>query len=276
MMEKDLTPLRIMLDLDCNPYGKEPADWEVSFKSAALSVMEQKSHLRCRYEITTEQEESAMTNPITILLVDDHEIVRQGVRGFFDTHDEFDVVGEAENGKQAVNLAEELIPDVVLMDLIMGAMDGVEATRQVKNISPRSQIVVLTSYHEDEHIFPALQAGALSYILKDVKMEELAEAVRKAARGEATLHSRVASRVIQELHGSKRDDDRLYTQLTSREMEILKLIADGFNNHQLSEHLVISEHTVKGHVSNILSKLHLVDRTQAAVYAWKKGVVRRE
>lgn len=238
--------------------------------------MEQKSHLRCRYEITTEQEESAMTNPITILLVDDHEIVRQGVRGFFDTHDEFDVVGEAENGKQAVKLAEELIPDVVLMDLIMGAMDGVEATRQVKNISPRSQIVVLTSYHEDEHIFPALQAGALSYILKDVKMEELAEAVRKAARGEATLHSRVASRVIQELHGSKRDDDRLYTQLTSREMEILKLIADGFNNHQLSEHLVISEHTVKGHVSNILSKLHLVDRTQAAVYAWKKGVVRRD
>ena len=217
-----------------------------------------------------------MNNPITILLVDDHEIVRKGVRGFFDSHDEFEVVGEAESGADAIKLAEDLIPDVVLMDLIMSDTDGVEATRQVKNISPRTQIVVLTSYHEDEHIFPALQAGALSYILKDVKMEELAKAVRKAARGEPSLHSRVAARVIQELHGSKRDDERLYTELTSREMEILKLIADGFNNHQLAEHLVISEHTVKGHVSNILSKLHVVDRTQAAVYAWKKGVVRRD
>jgi NarL family two-component system response regulator LiaR len=217
-----------------------------------------------------------MNNPITILLVDDHEVVRQGVRGFFDSHDEFEVVGEAENGADAVKLTEELIPDVVLMDLLMSDTDGVEATRQVKNISPRTQIVVLTSYHEDEHIFPALQAGALSYILKDVKMEELAEVVRKAAGGESSLHSRVAARVIQELHGSQRDDERLYTDLTSREMEILKLIADGYNNHQLAEHLVISEHTVKGHVSNILSKLHLEDRTQAAVYAWKKGVVRRD
>jgi NarL family two-component system response regulator LiaR len=217
-----------------------------------------------------------MNNPITILLVDDHEVVRQGVRGFFDSHDEFEVVGEAENGADAVMLTEELIPDVVLMDLLMSDTDGVEATRQVKNISPRTQIVVLTSYHEDEHIFPALQAGALSYILKDVKMEELAEVVRKAAGGESSLHSRVAARVIQELHGSQRNDERLYTDLTSREMEILKLIADGYNNHQLAEHLVISEHTVKGHVSNILSKLHLEDRTQAAVYAWKKGVVRRD
>jgi DNA-binding NarL/FixJ family response regulator len=217
-----------------------------------------------------------MNNPITILLVDDHEVVRQGVRGFFDSHDEFEVVGEAENGADAVKLTEELIPDVVLMDLLMSDTDGVEATRQVKNISPRTQIVVLTSYHEDEHIFPALQAGALSYILKDVKMEELAEVVRKAAGGESSLHSRVAARVIQELHGSQRNDERLYTDLTSREMEILKLIADGYNNHQLAEHLVISEHTVKGHVSNILSKLHLEDRTQAAVYAWKKGVVRRD
>jgi DNA-binding NarL/FixJ family response regulator len=133
-----------------------------------------------------------MNNPITILLVDDHEVVRQGVRGFFDSHDEFEVVGEAENGADAVMLTEELIPDVVLMDLLMSDTDGVEATRQVKNISPRTQIVVLTSYHEDEHIFPALQAGALSYILKDVKMEELAEVVRKAAGGESSLHSRVA------------------------------------------------------------------------------------
>jgi len=217
-----------------------------------------------------------MNDRITILLVDDHEVVRQGVRAFFETHAEFEVVGEAKNGAEAVKLAEEYIPNVVLMDLIMPGMDGVEATRQIKNISPRTQIVVLTSYHEDEHIFPALQAGALSYILKDVKMDELAEAIRKAALGEAVLHPHVAARVIQEINGDKNDEFNPHTDLTSREMEILKLIADGLSNSEIAKQLVISMHTVKGHVSNILSKLHLADRTQAAVYAWQKGVVRRE
>jgi NarL family two-component system response regulator LiaR len=216
-----------------------------------------------------------MDEPITVILVDDHEVVRQGVRAFLEAQAEFAVVGEAATGAAAVKLVEEYIPDVVLMDLVMPGMDGVEATRQVKNKSPRTQIVVLTSYHEDEYIFPALQAGALSYILKDVKMEELAEAVRRAARGEASLHPRVATRVIQELHGSKRDEVNPFTELTKREMEILKLIANGLSNSDIAGQLVISEHTVKGHVSNILSKLHLVDRTQAAVYAWQKGVVRR-
>jgi NarL family two-component system response regulator LiaR len=216
-----------------------------------------------------------MDEAITVVLVDDHEVVRQGVRAFLEAHAEFAVVGEAATGAAAVKLVEEYIPDVVLMDLVMPGMDGVEATRQVKNASPRTQIVVLTSYHEDEHIFPALQAGALSYILKDVKMEELAEAVRRAARGEASLHPRVAARVIQELHESKRDEVNPFTELTKREMEILKLIANGLSNSDIAGQLVISEHTVKGHVSNILSKLHLVDRTQAAVYAWQKGVVRR-
>ncbi|MFC2028965.1 response regulator [Chloroflexota bacterium] len=217
-----------------------------------------------------------MHEPLRILLVDDHEVVRQGVHAFFDAQESIEVVGEAESGAAAVKLVEELVPDVVLMDLIMPGMGGVEATRQVKNISPRTQIVVLTSYHEDEHIFPALQAGALSYILKDVRMDELAEAVRKAARGEATLHPRVASRVIQELHSEKKDHNRPAADLTKREMEILKLIADGLNNSEIAEQLVISLHTVKGHVSNILSKLHLADRTQAAVYAWQEGVVKRE
>jgi NarL family two-component system response regulator LiaR len=217
-----------------------------------------------------------MNNRITVLLVDDHEVVRQGVRAFLEARHEFAVVGEAETGAAAVELAEEHVPDVVLMDLVMPGMDGVEATRQVKNKSPRTQIVVLTSYHEDEHIFPALRAGALSYILKDVKMEELAEAVKRAARGEAWLHPRVAARVIQELHGSRSDEIDLLTDLTKREMEILKLIANGLSNSEIAGQLVISEHTVKGHVSNILSKLHLADRTQAAVYAWQKGVVRRD
>ena len=217
-----------------------------------------------------------MNDLITILLVDDHEVVRQGVRAFFEAHAEFDVVGEAKNGAEAVKMAEEHIPNVVLMDLIMPGMDGVEATRLIKNISPRTHIVVLTSYHEDEHIFPALQAGALSYILKDVKMDELAEAVKKAALGEAVLHPHVAARVIQEIHRDKKNAFNPLSYLTNRDMEILKLIADGSSNSEIATQLVISMHTVKGHVSNILSKLHLADRTQAAVYAWQKGVVRRE
>ena len=217
-----------------------------------------------------------MSEPIRILLVDDHKIVRQGVRAFLDAHEGIDVIGEAGSGAEAVKMVEERVPDVVLMDLIMPGMDGVEATRLAKNISPRTQIVVLTSYHEDEHIFPALQAGALSYILKDVEMDELAEAVFKASRGEATLHPQVASRVIQELHGRKKDENTLDVDLTKREIEILKVIAQGMSNSEIAEKFVISTYTVKGHVSNILNKLHLADRTQAAVYAWQQGVVGRE
>ena len=185
-----------------------------------------------------------MNNPITVLLVDDHKLVRQGVRAFLEAHDEFLVVGEAESGKSAVELAEETVPDVVLMDLIMPEMDGVEATRQVKNVSPRSQIVVLTSYHEDEHIFPALEAGATSYILKDVDMDELADAIERAARGEVILHPSVASRVLQELHGAKKDEVNPFTELTKREMEVLKLIASLEEDDDVSrgfENLLIGE-----------------------------------
>jgi len=163
----------------------------------------------------------------------------------------------------------------VLMDLVMPGMDGVEATRQVKRVSPRTQVVVLTSYHEDEHIFPALKAGALSYILKDVSPNELAEAIRKAALGEAVLHPRVAARVIKELQGVPRDAINVYNELSDRELEVLKLIAEGLSNAAIAERLVLSEKTVKGHVSNILSKLQVADRTQAAVYAWREGVVRK-
>ncbi len=216
-----------------------------------------------------------MSIPITVLLVDDHEVVRSGVSAFLASQPDFEVIGEAKSGTEAVDLALKLVPDVVLMDLVMAKMDGVEATRQVKTVSPRTKIVVLTSYHQDEYIFPALQAGAISYILKDVKMDELAEALRRAAQGEATLHPRVASRVIQELHGANREELNPYTELTEREMEVLKLIAQGQSNSEIAESLVISVNTVKGHVSNILSKLHLADRTQAAVYAWQQGIVRR-
>ena len=228
-----------------------------------------------------------MSIPITVLLVDDHEVVRSGVSAFLASQPDFEVVGEARSGTEAVDLALKHVPDVVLMDLVMSKMDGVEATRQVKAVSPRTKVgnpaavfrrfhvVVLTSYHQDEYIFPALQAGAISYILKDVKMDELADALRRAAQGEATLHPRVASRVIQELHGANREELNPYTELTEREMEVLKLIAKGQSNSEIAESLVISVNTVKGHVSNILSKLHLADRTQAAVYAWQQGIVRR-
>jgi NarL family two-component system response regulator LiaR len=217
-----------------------------------------------------------MDKKITVLLVDDHAVVRQGVRAFLEARREFTVVGEAGSGVEALKLTEQHIPDIVLMDLIMPEMDGVEATRQVKNISPRTQIVVLTSYHEDENIFPALEAGAISYILKDVDLDDLADAIHKAARGEVTLHPRVAARIIQELHNTRSGEINPFTELTNREMEVLKWIANGLSNSEIAAQLVISEHTVRGHVSNILSKLHLADRTQAAVFAWHKGVVRRD
>ncbi len=216
-----------------------------------------------------------MSEAVTVVLVDDHQVVRKGLRAYLDAVPYIDVVGEAESGEAAVRLADKYVPDVVLMDLLMPGMDGVEATRQIRKISPRTQVVVLTSYHQDEHIFPALQAGAISYVLKDIKMDALATVIRQSAQGEATLHPRVAARVIQELHGPRKEEFNPYTELTERELEILKLIADGMSNQEIAGQLVISQNTVKGHVSNILSKLHLADRTQAAVYAWKEGIVRR-
>ena len=217
-----------------------------------------------------------MPGPITVLIVDDHEMVRKGAKGYLEAQPEIEVVAEAESGTEAVRLAREYVPDVVLMDLVMPGMDGVEATRKVKDISPRTQIIILTSFHEDEHIFPALQAGAVSYLLKDVKAVELVEAIRRASIGEATLHPRVAARLIKQFSHGENNRTNVFTELTEREVEVLTLIARGFTNQKIADDLVISVGTVKGHVSNILSKLHLADRTQAAVYAWQEGIVRRE
>lgn len=215
-----------------------------------------------------------MADPITVLIVDDHEVVRKGIYGYLDTLPEYEVVGEAASGEQAIELAKQLVPDVILMDLMLPGIDGVETTRIVKNFSPRTQIVVLTSFHDDSLIFPALKAGAISYILKDMKMSKLAEAITKAHHGEVILHPKVASRVLQNI---RKDDGEsiIYTELTDRELDVLKLIANGSSNSQIANDLVISENTVKGHVSNILSKLHLADRTQAAVFAWQEGIVKR-
>ncbi len=216
------------------------------------------------------------SDTITVLLVDDHAVVRQGLRAFLDAQEGIEVIGEAENGLQAVELALRTAPDVVLMDLIMPDMDGVEATRRVKAASPRTQIIIFTSYYKDEHIFPSIRAGALSYVLKDASPSELAAAIRKAAQGEAVINSRVAARLVQEIQGVKDEPVNPFAELSDRELEVLRLIAAGRNNKEIADELVISEKTVKSHVSNILSKLHLADRTQAAVYAWNQGIVRRD
>ncbi len=216
-----------------------------------------------------------MADKISLLLTDDHAIVRQGIRAFLELQPDLMVIGEADSGENAVRMAAEFAPDIVLMDLVMPGIGGVEATRQVKQVSPHSQVIVLTSYHEDEYIFPALRAGALSYVLKDVGPEELADIVRKAACGESILHPRIAARVVQELRGTRTDTPNIFTELSERELGVLRLIAAGCSNAEIANKLVISEKTVKGHVSNILSKLHMMDRTQAAVFAWQQGFVSR-
>jgi len=214
--------------------------------------------------------------PITVLLVDDHKIVRQGVQAYLHTLADIQVVAEADSGAAAVSAAEQHKPDVVLMDLEMpGELDGITATRQIRKLRPETQVIVVTSHHQDEYIFPAVRAGAISYLLKDVEPDELAAAIRKAKQGEAMLDSRVASRIMQELQGLRNDEVNPFTELSEREFEVLRLIAAGKSNAEIAETLFIGESTVKTHIGNTLKKLHLDDRTQAAVYAWQQGIVRR-
>ncbi|QBD75599.1 response regulator transcription factor [Ktedonosporobacter rubrisoli] len=215
------------------------------------------------------------TTAITVLIADDHDLVREGISAFLQAHEDMRVVGEAASGEEAVRLVKQLAPQVALMDLVMPGMNGVEATREIKRISPQTQVVVLTSYHEDEHIFPALRAGALSYVLKNIRSQELIEIIRKAAQGEAMLHPRVATRVIQEVRESRRAVPAAFAELSERELEVLRFIAQGHSNAQIAEELVLSEKTIKAHVRNIFSKLELADRTQAAVFAWQQGLMRK-
>ena len=214
-----------------------------------------------------------MSDSVTVVIVDDHFVVREGVRALFETQPDISIMGEAASGEEAVRLCADYAPDVVLMDLLMPGLNGVEATRQIKQVSPRSQVIVLTSYHEDEHILPAIRAGALSYLLKEAGPDELLAAVQKAAWGETTIHSRVAAKMMRALQGAEAKEESLVDDLSKRELEVLRLIAEGLSNAAIGEALFISEKTVKSHVGNILSKLHLADRTQAAVYAWRRGLV---
>jgi NarL family two-component system response regulator LiaR len=212
-------------------------------------------------------------NKITALIVEDHTLVRRAIRGFLEAQPDIEVVGEAEEGESAVKMCADFAPDVALLDLIMPVMGGVEAARRIRDISPRTHIIILTSYHDDEHIIHAIRAGAKSYLLKDISPEELVSSVRRAARGEVNLHPRIAAKVLAVINGA-RDMSDPAADLTAREMEALKLIADGMSNSEIARALGISEKTVKSHVGNILSKLQLEDRTKAAVFAWKRGIVK--
>ncbi|MEA5078593.1 MAG: response regulator transcription factor [Anaerolineaceae bacterium] len=213
--------------------------------------------------------------PIHVVIVDDHSVVRIGIKTFLDTVDGIEVVGEAGGGEQALQVIEATGPDVVLMDLLMPGMDGVETTQLVKKKFPAVQVIILTSYHQDENIFPAIRNGAISYVLKDIDPDDLAEVIRKAVKGQAVLNSRVATRLVQEFRGEQHDEQNLFTELTERELDVLRLIGQGKNNQEIANQLFISEKTVKTHLSNILNKLHLNDRTQAAVLAWQSGLIQR-
>lgn len=212
-----------------------------------------------------------MTNKIRVLIADDHSIVRKGIRALLATERDIEVIGEVGDGAEAVAQTNALNPDVVLMDLVMPKMDGIEATRQITAKQPGTRVLVLTSFAADDKVFPAIKAGALGYLLKDSGPDELVQAIHQVHRGEPSLEPSIARKVLTEMSGDTKKP--LTTDpLTDRELEILRLIAQGCNNKEIADKLVIAEMTVRTHVSNILSKLHLASRTQAALYALKEGL----
>ena len=211
---------------------------------------------------------------IKVLIVDDHQVVRQGLRTFLELQEDVLVVGEAGDGQTAVEMVRQLNPNVVLMDLVMPHLDGITATRQVKSLGLDVKVIALTSFTEDDKVFPAIQAGASSYLLKDVSPDDLVEAIRAAHRGEARLHPDIARKLMEQVaHQATPSREIQGDDLTEREGDVIRLVARGYSNHEIAEELVISEKTVKTHVSNILGKLQLDDRTQLAIYAIKKGWV---
>ncbi|UFH97823.1 response regulator [Bacillus toyonensis] len=213
---------------------------------------------------------------IKVLLVDDHTVVLKGLAFFLSTQEDLELVGEANNGKEALVKVGETNPDVVLMDLYMPEMDGVEATVCIKKEYPDVKVIVLTSFSDQAHVLPALRSGASGYILKDVEPDQLVEAIRSAYKGNIQLHPDIASTLIsQTLPQEERAEEHFVhvDVLTARENEVLQLLAKGMSNKEIASVLVITEKTVKAHVSSILSKLNLSDRTQAALYAVKNGIV---
>ena len=213
-----------------------------------------------------------MSDPIRVLIADDHAVLREGLRSFLELQDGIEIVGDAADGAEAVELAEKLRPAVVLMDLVMPKLDGVEAMRELRERVPETRVIILTSYIDDDRLLPAIRAGAAGYLLKNAEPQELARAIRAADAGEALIDPSVAARLVERLAEDDSRDD--YESLTAREREVLELIGRGFSNKRIALELDIAEKTVKTHVSNLLGKLGVADRTQAAVRGHELGLLR--
>jgi NarL family two-component system response regulator LiaR len=223
--------------------------------------------------------EQSNVGAIRVLIVDDHAIVRDGICALLATKPDIEVVGEAGNGREAVSKAQSLLPDVILMDLMMPEMDGIEAIRRIVAHRPGARILVLTSFAADDKVFPAIKAGAMGYLLKDSESEDLVRAIHQVYRGESSLHPKIARKLLQELSSPPQPPPTpepvsgpTVDPLTEREVQVLQLLARGLSNQEIADQLVIVEGTVRAHVSNILSKLHLVSRTQATLYALREGL----
>jgi NarL family two-component system response regulator LiaR len=211
---------------------------------------------------------------IKVLIVDDHQVVRQGLRTFLELHDDVTVIGEADDGIEAVEMVSQLQPDVVLMDLVMPNMDGITATQKIHALGLPTKIIALTSFSEDDKVFPAIQAGAASYLLKDVSPDDLVDAIRAVHHGEARLHPDIARKLMEQVSQMRNlPPETPVEELTEREREVIRLVAMGRNNREIAQELFISEKTVKTHISNILGKLNLDHRTQLAIYAIKNKLV---
>jgi NarL family two-component system response regulator LiaR len=213
--------------------------------------------------------------PIRILVVDDHTVVRKGIRALLAEIEDIEVVGEARTGQEAITRAESLNPDVVLMDLVMPEMDGIEAIHQIMQKQPQARILVLTSFATDDKVFPAIKAGAIGYLLKDSDSDDLIRAIHQVHQGESSLHPRVARKLLKEITNvpeSPNHPGPSVDPLTEREVQVLRLVAKGESNQEIAKQLFIGEGTVRTHVSNILGKLHLASRTQATLYALKEGL----
>lgn len=214
-----------------------------------------------------------MEEVIKVLLVDDHEMVRIGLAAVLGTEDGIEVVGEASSGAEGIRLAQQYRPDIVLMDLVMEGMDGIETTRRLLQLYPDCKVIVLTSFLDDDKMYPVIEAGAFSYLLKTSRASEIAQAIRSAAKGQPILESQVASKIMHRFRQPK-PAAALHESLTERELEVLCLIAEGKSNQDTADLLYIGIKTVKFHVTNILAKLNVEDRTQAAIYAFKNGLIK--
>ncbi len=208
---------------------------------------------------------------IRVAVVDDHEMVRKGILSYLETEPGIEIVGEADSGVKAVSLVKETKPDVVLMDLLMENGTGIEATREILGFYPECKIIIITSFYDDDQVFPAIEAGAFSYMLKTATASEVIQAIEKAARGETVIEPKVANKMMRRLRPQER---KAHDELTERELDVLMCIGEGMTNQQISQELFIGVKTVKTHVSNILGKLGLSDRTQAAVYANRNGLIK--